>query len=541
MIKRYFPKSLATRLLLVIGTVLSIYALFYGKRYPFDDAFITFRYSDNLAHGRGLVWNVGGAPTEGYTNLLYVILLAPFALIGLDLLLVSQLINCIAVILSAILIYKICRGLTISLFEQERRWPSLLIALLFYATPLIWVNALSALETSAFAFLLLLAVYLFQRALQYEEIDQNALDLSFYVCFLAALTRPEGGLLGIIFIVLLLPSYDIKSNARRSFLIYFLFPATLYVVWKYFYFGALLPNSFLLKVESPQNSGKWIHGLQYERLFLTSTLAISMASLFALRYFARSRTIQAILLWCFLILAFYLLPEPLMGFYDRYLISVEVFLFILAGVGLLSMLEHRGFFARTILTAFLVVFHLADTYYAPRAVEARSEHQEILNDRYKAIAAELNEIPGHENMTLAFMDAGVIPYYSHLKVIDMVGLNNNEIARLHDPLRIISYLDSVKPDMFFIPVNHLAPDDSCRVIIDFSHGLTYPVHRQLMYDPRFRDYKLLTIFNVAVYDLALFVNERSPNAASIEGTLMAREPSHKDIYGGRGDCIEGNK
>lgn len=44
----------------------------------YDDAFISFRYARNVGAGLGLVWNVGGAPTEGFTNLSLVLLLAPF-------------------------------------------------------------------------------------------------------------------------------------------------------------------------------------------------------------------------------------------------------------------------------------------------------------------------------------------------------------------------------------------------------------------------------------------------------------------------------
>ena len=33
-----------------------------------DDAYISFRYSKNLAQGQGFRWNPGGEKVEGYTN-----------------------------------------------------------------------------------------------------------------------------------------------------------------------------------------------------------------------------------------------------------------------------------------------------------------------------------------------------------------------------------------------------------------------------------------------------------------------------------------
>ncbi len=49
-----------------------------------DDAFIRFRYCINLAQGNGLVFNAG-EHTEGYSNLLWILILYPFAKMGMDL------------------------------------------------------------------------------------------------------------------------------------------------------------------------------------------------------------------------------------------------------------------------------------------------------------------------------------------------------------------------------------------------------------------------------------------------------------------------
>ena len=48
-----------------------------------DDAFISFRYAQNLVEGHGLVYNIGER-VEGYTNFLWTILFAPFIGAGLD-------------------------------------------------------------------------------------------------------------------------------------------------------------------------------------------------------------------------------------------------------------------------------------------------------------------------------------------------------------------------------------------------------------------------------------------------------------------------
>ena len=56
-----------------------------GHRYLslFDDGMISMRYAHNLASGRGLVWNPGQRPVEGYTNLGWTLWMALLHLIGL--------------------------------------------------------------------------------------------------------------------------------------------------------------------------------------------------------------------------------------------------------------------------------------------------------------------------------------------------------------------------------------------------------------------------------------------------------------------------
>jgi hypothetical protein len=57
-----------------------------GQRYfvLFDDAMISMQYARNLAHGAGLVWNAGAPPVEGYSNPLWVLIMAGFHLLPLQ-------------------------------------------------------------------------------------------------------------------------------------------------------------------------------------------------------------------------------------------------------------------------------------------------------------------------------------------------------------------------------------------------------------------------------------------------------------------------
>jgi arabinofuranosyltransferase len=86
---------------LVLGITWSIAAAgvlrAWSRRWSCDDAFISFRYADHLAHGQGLVWNVGER-VEGFSNLLWTLLFVPAAAADLDLVVVSEVLGVLSLL-----------------------------------------------------------------------------------------------------------------------------------------------------------------------------------------------------------------------------------------------------------------------------------------------------------------------------------------------------------------------------------------------------------------------------------------------------------
>jgi hypothetical protein len=79
-----------------------------------DDAMVSMRYAQHLAHGFGLVWNIGQKPIEGFTNPGWMLLMAvlhlfpiPASKISLGVMLVAALI----LLINVLIVYKICRQL----------------------------------------------------------------------------------------------------------------------------------------------------------------------------------------------------------------------------------------------------------------------------------------------------------------------------------------------------------------------------------------------------------------------------------------------
>ena len=81
---------------LSVFALLSIPYLCLVRRFWFitDDAFISFRFSRNLALGHGLRYNLGEhVPVEGYSNFLWVVIGAGFEFLHLDLTLFMPLLS----------------------------------------------------------------------------------------------------------------------------------------------------------------------------------------------------------------------------------------------------------------------------------------------------------------------------------------------------------------------------------------------------------------------------------------------------------------
>ncbi len=203
-----------------------------------DDAYISYRYARNLAAGHGLTFNPG-ARVEGYSNLLFVLLLAPAFLIARD-----SAIHPIAVALSIV-----CAAAALVLFHGRLRdrdggGPAALAAVLFAAWPALWLWSASGMET---ALVLLLQVALWAEVTR----DDGAPRIRplVVVLVLLVLSRADG-FVGAGIAVLFLALRRDGARARAGALAVALSTAAL-VGWRLAYYGHPLPNTYYAKVSGP--------------------------------------------------------------------------------------------------------------------------------------------------------------------------------------------------------------------------------------------------------------------------------------------------
>ncbi|MDH3284604.1 MAG: hypothetical protein OEQ13_07680, partial [Acidobacteriota bacterium] len=211
-----------------------------------EDAYISFRFAKNLAAGNGLVWNVGEPPIEGYTNFLWVLMAAAGMALGLDVERLAPAMGVAASLAALAYAYFFVRKLL-----GGGRISSLVpCALLAVAGPFAtWAG--SGMETNLFALLLLATCY--HGAAHWQSGSKLHLIVSFLLCFLATLTRPEG--LGVFVVVLGVHSTVAILRKDRGALLRLLRVSLVaygtcflaYLLWRLSFFDQLLPNTFYAK------------------------------------------------------------------------------------------------------------------------------------------------------------------------------------------------------------------------------------------------------------------------------------------------------
>lgn len=99
---------------------------------PVDDAYISYRFAKNWAEGNGCVYNVGER-VEGYTNFLWVAILAGVSKAGFDIKMSSLILGSAFSCLSIVLTWVVARNVAIE--QQLSLWHPWMAALLVACSP----------------------------------------------------------------------------------------------------------------------------------------------------------------------------------------------------------------------------------------------------------------------------------------------------------------------------------------------------------------------------------------------------------------------
>jgi arabinofuranosyltransferase len=403
----------AAAALLLAGCLLQILAGYShsdlsGHAWGSDDAYISYRYARHLASGQGLVFNPGER-VEGFSNLLYVLLLTPAAALVSpeNLYAASAGLNAVFALAALVLFYRFT-------LRRLGAWPAAAVAMLVALCPALWVWVASGLETPL-VLVLQIAVWVLAEGVVEESKGRvaQALCLAAALC---VLTRVDGFItpfLAVGFLVL-------RGRWRAGFAVAATTVATFgaTTLWRLSYYGWPLPNTYYAKVTGALPLRLEAGWQQLVSVLLATGLMVSVAAL----AIAGVRELKGLKLSFPVVFA-----AGWMGFFvyvggdfysDRFLLALFPM-----GAWVLLALTADSTSRRTVT---ILVVLLAVAQLTPLVRDSRFSYTLAKYDRWVTLGHFLGET--HRGEVIAIDGAGKVPFFSGLRTIDMLGLADVHIA-----------------------------------------------------------------------------------------------------------------
>lgn len=406
-------------------------------RFAQDDAFITYRFSRNLAEGRGLVFNPGER-VEGYTNFLWTLYLALPEWLGWDTPTFSVISGIVLMVATILVAWRLAHHL----LDGERA--ALLAVVVLVANVSFLGYGTGGLETMLQTLLVATVALL---VVAPAEVTPRRRVAAGVAGGLAVLTRLDSTVLvGALFVASLWRG-GLRRGATRDDLRALVAPALQmglpvlalvvpWLVWKLDYYGNLLPNTFYAK-----STGNPLVPILYGVVYLLAFFASYAAFLLIGRWRRhrrellgdpRRRALAAIcVLWgvyiCYV-------GADFMEF--RFVVPVLPFL----AIGASFLVDrYRSTARQVVLVGVLLVVSglhavLPGMQYPVLTFKDLRHWPTDSPTSWAGMGEVLAEaFPGSlddpARPTIALTPLGVIPYVTDLRTVDMLGLADPEIAR----------------------------------------------------------------------------------------------------------------
>lgn len=416
----------------------------------FDDAMISMQYAKNLARGEGLVWNAGERPVEGYSNPLWVLLMAGVHLLPIPITQTSLAVKLMS--LGFLLLNLIVVKLLAELFTTNKLIPLLATFLIAGYFPLNnW--SLQGMEVGLEALLITAALLLGTRAVLAKRFSYWP-----YLIFAIAIALRMDAAVPALAAMAAFAWID--ADHRGQHLIWGLgaIAATLSALtaFRLIYFSDWLPNTYYLKLGGISAILRISLGLRRFWDFAWNSNWVLMAIPLLLPVLDRRRSLWP--LYAALIAqvgySIYVGGDAWehVGGANRFVAAVMPIFFILFALALGQIQElvasrdkkakwvqpaSQGLVsAFTLLALFSFNNLLVQNAVAKWSLRDKPVFTESV-ERYALMGLALREVTT-EDATIAVVTAGNIPYFSDRTSIDLLGKNDPVIAR--GPARINSSL-----------------------------------------------------------------------------------------------------
>lgn len=426
---------------LYVLVCLTLFAAFYLRTHialrnlPMEDALMLLRYSKHVSEGNGISWNIGENPVEGATDFLFMLLIGGFSkLTHIGVILSGKILLAISHIVSVILLYVATR----KLFAWPI-WASLALSL-YLSVDVARTYVTMDFGAPIFALAALAAWYVGLKCVVFGATMRRGIGLG-TALLLTGLIRPEGVFMGG-FIVLAM-FFAVGRSALRAilpacFLVFVLGGA--YFLWRWHYFGYLLPNPFYLKGGGHLYAGSLGSSLSNITMMLGPLIPLYFVELSSAAW---RRAVAALIPPVCFTLIWVLLSNENNHYMRFQYCAVPVALLSLA-YATSSLRQHfRGFHPSVGAQFGIVITMLAlSIVYWDRVVGLPANDAGLYD---VAIALQAYK---DRNYVIAVTEAGTVPYFSDWRAVDLYGLNDPEIV--HNPKGLTeSYLQQRDPAIFF--------------------------------------------------------------------------------------------
>jgi arabinofuranosyltransferase len=446
---------------LTLGLALAVIHMLFYLGWSMDDPHITFRYVESVAGGEGFVFNPGEAPVEGYSNFLWLLLLLPCRLLlGPDSLMpCAQILGVLCALATGPLLALAWQRTGPPAKDAGPLWRWLPLHLWALSGPaMLW--AVGGLETPLVALLVTCALWgLGER----WDADPRRAPLLALVFALLALSRPEGAMFGLAFFAVTVWGLRRKGTGQiRAWLLalgLFVLALVLYTAWRWWIFGSLLPNTYCAKMGGSllPRLGRGVAHLG-DLILLTGGLPVlAWLGLWAWR---RGAAVRAAALFAVLQILFLVWVGGDWMPAGRFLVPAIPCLLLLGTAGLrrswdgvCSVTEKRGI--RDLLILVLLVwlgFSLFGERQATRELVRLLRSGELHGPLIEA--AIWIEQHAEPDDTFAGEEAGIIPYLTERRFLDLLGIVDAHLARqpgaMHSKMDVDYVVNQWRPDWVLI-------------------------------------------------------------------------------------------
>ncbi len=413
-----------------------------GERFfsLFDDAMISMRYAKNLANGYGLVWNPAGERVEGYTNPLWTLYMAIFHLFPIAQSKISifiQISGALFLIVNLFFVKKIA-----DLISDGSTVVSLLAVFLtaFYLPLNNW--SLQGMEVSVLTLIISISIW---KTLQCIKL--NGFSIWLYILLgVGTLIRIDMAVPFLAILIFMLMA-DPKNRSKNLVwgLLVFIFFILIQTVFRIWYFGDILPNTYYLKMTGYPFFLRISRGLYVLLNFIYKLNWILFLLPFSILLFRRDKLIL-LLFWAFLtqiMYSVYVGGDAWEWWGNRYLCIVMPVFFILfccslrkIGSSLITKIGER----RSLIEKYAKYGFIAFVFISLPNFNSIYDHcglgewllinspLHVLDNKTMVKKAFLLTKITNARAKIAVVWAGAIPYFSDRYTIDLLGKNDKKIA-----------------------------------------------------------------------------------------------------------------